>query len=342
MLFWMILASSLLFLVVASLGLLRLALMVVTVQGRSMSPTLEHGDRVLVWRFWTTWWLRRGHIVLIQPWGESVGNASLWIKRIVGLPGEIVVAPLGQLPAYLGSSLQTQQSQIWQIPPGYIFVQGDNREASVDSFFWGPISFRQVTGIMLGKLAHRDNISESEPIQVFGRGPRVGQLAPPFTAETVDGVIKTSISYAGHSVVFLFICPCQLCRDILAENEILSLKATQSQVQFVLVSGADVAQTRPFVTMLAMSLPVLVAPASSNSFFRNYDISSVPYFCLLNEQGIVQATGFPDLRRGKWKVLAEVWSSANENGVDALAPALGRKCDQIDLNARTEHPDRPA
>ncbi|MEO8970136.1 MAG: signal peptidase I [Ktedonobacteraceae bacterium] len=329
MLFWMIITGSLLLLVVISLRLLRLTLMVVTIQGQSMSPTLEHGDRVVVWRFRPTWWLRRGRIVLIQHQGESVGNAPMWIKRITGLPGETVVTPLEKLPEYRCASLQAQVGQTWQVPPGYFFVQGDNREVSVDSLFWGPISSQQVIGIMLRKLAHGDNTSRLELIQVFGRGPRVGQSAPPFTAETVDGAVKTCTSYAGQSVVFLFICPCQLCRGLLAENETIALKAAQSQVQFVLVSGADVAQTRPFIAMLATSLPVLVAPISSNPFLQDYDISCTPYFCLINERGIVQATGFLDPRRGKWKALTEAWSSANEDGENVTALVVGEHATQL-------------
>jgi signal peptidase I len=326
MLFWIILAAALMLLAVICLGLLRLTLMVVTVQGQSMSPTLEHGDRVVIWRFWPTQWLRRGQIVLIRPWGKSPATAPLWIKRIVGLPGETFMTPLEQLPEYFPSPLQavpeSQGWRAWQVPPGYVFVQGDNREVSVDSLFWGPISSQYIIGIMLRKLAHGDTFSGPIPAQVFGRGPCIGQPAPPFTAETVDGTIQTSPSYTGHSVVFLFVCPCQLCQDMLAINEAVARKAAQSQVQFVLVSSADAAQTRPFVTTLATSFPVLIAPPSRNPFLRNYDIFSVPYFCLVNARGIVQATGFPDPRRGSWKVLAEAWSSASEDGADATTSNL--------------------
>lgn len=181
---WLALASCFLILVFASIGLLRIALTVVTIQGQSMSPVLEESDRVLVWRFWPTRWLRHGHIVIVRQWGDE--GSPPFIKRIVGLPGDTLVTSIDDLPEHLRPSLlaahDTQGRRVWHIPPGHLFVRGDNRRGSVDSLSWGPIPFQRVDGIVLRKLSDQDVLCEPGMFHISRREPHVGQPVPP--AET--------------------------------------------------------------------------------------------------------------------------------------------------------------
>lgn len=121
------------------------------VQGPSMEPTLRTGDRVLVeklgYRFDEP---QRGDVVLIR---SENGGTDL-IKRVAALPGETVSVrgdtvyvdgePLRgarasrDLPGFSG--LRTT------VPPGHVYVLGDNRERSLDSRSYGPVPLERVEG----------------------------------------------------------------------------------------------------------------------------------------------------------------------------------------------------
>lgn len=149
------------------LCLLRLSLRVVVVQGQSMEPTLASEDHVLVWRFWPKRWLRRGQVVLVCPWGNPEEDYIRFLKRIVGMPGDTLVTHLDELPedmqALHAAFYDAQQRRIWQVPPGHVFVRGDNRRGSIDSASWGAVPMERVYGIMLRKLSptHTSQSSQS-------------------------------------------------------------------------------------------------------------------------------------------------------------------------------------
>ena len=139
------------------IGIIRVAFVVITIQGRSMLPTLSERDRVLVWRFWPARYLRRGQIIILQPESQRVEGHPPFIKRITGLPDDIIIAFPSDLSERVISSLNAQRpvklQRIWHIPPGHLFVEGDNQAESVDSRSWGPVSFDQVGGIVVRKLS---------------------------------------------------------------------------------------------------------------------------------------------------------------------------------------------
>ena len=139
----------------------RASLVTITVESVSMSPTLRDGDRVLVWRWWPARWLRKGQIVVVWPWllpGDGSRHPSSWgftpfIKRVVGLPGEVIRAT---------SSEKLQTVQTWQVPPGHIFVCGDNFAHSTDSRVWGPVPSRSVLGVVIMRLPRKSTAAEGE------------------------------------------------------------------------------------------------------------------------------------------------------------------------------------
>jgi signal peptidase I len=120
------------------------------VQGPSMEPNLFYNERVVVEK--VTYRIqgpRRGDVVVI----DLPGQVEPLIKRVVGLPGEVVAVQGGQV--YIdGRPL----NEPWTDRVGgpdfpdvhlsdhQIFVLGDNRAHSNDSRSFGPVSLSHVVG----------------------------------------------------------------------------------------------------------------------------------------------------------------------------------------------------
>ncbi|MCY0876551.1 MAG: signal peptidase I [Firmicutes bacterium] len=122
------------------------------VSGHSMDHTLANGDRMLIDRIPYDFGLpKRGDIVVFEaPDGEQ------WVKRVIGLPGDTVQLIKGKL--YLngkyipepfitdGPSDPKYNYGPSVVPPGHLFVMGDNRVVSYDSRYIGPIAVDKLTG----------------------------------------------------------------------------------------------------------------------------------------------------------------------------------------------------
>ena len=300
--------------------LIRSYLAVVTVENVSMSPALEHGDRVLIMRHCPARWLRKGHIVLIWPSRTSPTEPTLfdvkpYIKRIIGLGGETLTisspsaggATRVQLPQDANSRYS---QQTWHIPKGHIFVRGDNQTHSLDSLSWGPIPERSVLGVVLLKLPRKalyppPHLDSSQNPPTIGLA--AGQDAPPFTAQTLNRETVTLATYSGRAVAFLFFAPSEFCRKVISLYADLGSKAAESGVTIIFVSSTGVQATRPFVEELHINAPVLFAPRASNHFLRDYNVTGTPAYCLVNAQGKVQSSGYVNLGWGEWRALVESW-----------------------------------
>jgi signal peptidase I len=142
----------------------------------SMEPTLSLGQRVLVDRIFTS--PHVGQIIVFHPpqgaeteecgdphaltaacdWPNQAESNQTFIKRIVAGPGDVVRIINGHVirngvreadgytsPCVSGEPDCTFTTSI-RIPRGMWFVMGDNRGASDDSRFWGPIPARWIIG----------------------------------------------------------------------------------------------------------------------------------------------------------------------------------------------------
>jgi len=139
----------------------------------SMEPTLEIGDHILVNKFiygikipfthlsfgaWTQ--PKRGEvIVFIYP----LEPEKDFIKRVIGVPGDTVRIVNKKL--FINGTEAQDPHAVYKedtvlpgdaqkrdnfgpitVPPGKIFVLGDNRDRSLDSRFWGFVPLEDVKG----------------------------------------------------------------------------------------------------------------------------------------------------------------------------------------------------
>jgi signal peptidase I len=132
----------------------RRTLVVVTVEGTSMSPTYQWGDRLLVRRR-SAAALRCGDVVLLRPDATETSaivgrpthvtadSVESMVKRVAALPGMSV-------PADLASVVRAGTDGV--VPADCLIVLGDNPDGR-DSRVLGYISTRWVVGVVVRRLS---------------------------------------------------------------------------------------------------------------------------------------------------------------------------------------------
>lgn len=156
---WAILAGGLL------AGAMYLAgLRLAQVTSGSMLPTIAPGDWV-VWKVESQAALRaiaRGDIVVFA---FPPGSGDRAIKRAAGLEGDrqaVLAAPEGQAnamtwpPAPMQAKSGERRDLI--VPPGTVFLLGDNVSSSLDSRYFGPVPLSQIVGRVLCHIPRRTSL----------------------------------------------------------------------------------------------------------------------------------------------------------------------------------------
>lgn len=124
-----------------------------TVDGPSMMPTIQSGERLLVDKI--TYRLRppqRGEVVVFRFPGDP---RQFYIKRVIGIPGDEIMITHGQVyvngivldEPYIDSSVYGSFGP-YTVPQDHLFVLGDNRNNSEDSRDKnvGFVAYRMVVG----------------------------------------------------------------------------------------------------------------------------------------------------------------------------------------------------
>lgn len=122
------------------------------VKGGSMEPTYKRIGFNFCWR--PTYWfspVKRGDIVIIK-----YTDKTLFLKRVVGLPGDTVEFNNGRLfvnGEYIEEPYRKYVSD-WTLPakkiePGHIYVVGDNRSMPQEGHKFGMVSLKRLYGAPL-------------------------------------------------------------------------------------------------------------------------------------------------------------------------------------------------
>lgn len=115
-----------------------------------MQPTYHDGEIIIGFTVKNTSSLERGDIITFRPFAS---NQAVYIKRIVGLPGETIEARGGLLFINgVSDGISQPGTGTWgpvQVEGGCVFVLGDNRARSSDSRVFGPVpSGRVLTRVL--------------------------------------------------------------------------------------------------------------------------------------------------------------------------------------------------
>ena len=137
------------------------------IPSESMVPTLVPHDRILVNKFlYRLNEPRRGDIIVFDAPEEALTGTGKkdFVKRLIGLPGDLVEVRRGDGVYINGSRLEEAPgvalptydwpednvgrfaTEAYRIPEGYYFVLGDNRPESNDSHSWGVLKADRVLG----------------------------------------------------------------------------------------------------------------------------------------------------------------------------------------------------
>ncbi len=141
------------------------------VQGESMQPNFSTGDYLIVdqisYRFKGP---TRGEVIVFN---SPTSSSQRLIKRVIGLPGELVEIDEGEIRIIKGEeSLNLEEKYLLGIATkGVIsinlredeyFVLGDNRDFSYDSRKFGVVKKENIIGKALFRLLPVSNLSKIE------------------------------------------------------------------------------------------------------------------------------------------------------------------------------------
>jgi len=124
----------------------------------SMKPNLDINDRIMAYKFfYNIDWVKRGDIIVFK---YPLNPKKDFVKRTIGLPGDVV--------QIIGKKVFINEKRLEEpyvvhrdnrevgfprddygpikVPPGSLFMMGDNRDSSDDSRFWGFVPEKNIVG----------------------------------------------------------------------------------------------------------------------------------------------------------------------------------------------------
>ncbi len=120
-------------------------------------------------------------------------------------------------------------------------------------------------------------------------GLPVGDVAPPFTGETIKGLLINLNDYLGKRLLLIFGFPrCNLCHRLVPRLNAF-LRDHHGQVEALFLSHGSRMETLEFVLQSGISCPVITV--EGEGLMDLYDVHSRPFAFLLDEGAVIRAKG---------------------------------------------------
>jgi peroxiredoxin len=145
-----------------------------------------------------------------------------------------------------------------------------------------------LTLAIVRRINNLPQFAETVPLEKL----EVGETAPDFVADTLDGGSVNLAHFAGQPLSLLFISPtCEPCRTQVSILTPLHSTLQKAGINIKLVSFADELSTTKFMQEFNTCIPTLIAPRETNHFGDDYKVFGTPWYYIINEHGKIEAGG---------------------------------------------------
>jgi methylamine dehydrogenase accessory protein MauD len=130
---------------------------------------------------------------------------------------------------------------------------------------------------------------------MISQGPAVGDVAPEFQLETLDGqrITLGGVPQSKKSTLLFFLSPtCPVCNTLIPVLKSIQ-RSESSWLDIVLASDGEVESQRSFVQRKELGQFPFVL---SGELGMTYQVAKLPFAVLLDEQGVLRAKGLTNNR----------------------------------------------
>jgi len=138
--------KTIVFAVVVALFIVNFVIVNASVPSASMENLIMTGDRLIAFRMAYAFNPPKRYDVVVFKFPDDPSHSTLFVKRIIGLPGETVTIKNGNVYIngadtpldnhFLKEPADSDEETTYAVPEGHYFMMGDNRNISLDSRAW--------------------------------------------------------------------------------------------------------------------------------------------------------------------------------------------------------------
>jgi len=154
---------------------------------------------------------------------------------------------------------------------------------------------------------------------MISQGPDVGEVAPEFNLQTLDGAMQSvgGVPASGRSTLLFFLSPtCPVCNTLIPVLK--SIRRNESEwLDVVLASDGEPEAQRAFVNKKELEeFPYVL----STQLGVTYQVAKLPFAVLLDDQGVLRAKGLTNNREH-----LESLFEAMEQGVASIQEFMNKR-----------------